>query len=112
MVRWVEYAAHAARLEPLTRSARRLEPDPAPHEATCGTRGFHWGEWLEPGGDELASLDQGHVGDRVPRTTRRRSLARIGRLLGHDHEAERFDELAARARSMRGEPNTSTPTDA
>ena len=35
------------------RAARR--PEPAPHEQYLWDTGFHWGEWLEPGGGPVAT---------------------------------------------------------
>ena len=92
MVRWVEYAAQAARSN---RSPERAaaRPDPAPHEACLWDTGFHWGEWLEPGGGEWEA-DQGHVATAFLHQSAS-LVARIGQLLGHEHEAERFEHLAA-----------------
>jgi alpha-L-rhamnosidase len=94
MVRWVEYAAYAARSN---RSPERAtaRPDAAPHEAYLWDTGFHWGEWLEPGGGEWKA-DQGHVATAFLHHSAS-LVAQIGRVLGHDDDAERFDDLAARA---------------
>ena len=94
MVRWVEYAAQAARSN---RSPERaaVRADPAPHETYLWDTGFHWGEWLEPGGGEWEA-DQGHVSTAF--LAHSASLvAQIGRLLGHSQDAERFEDLAMHA---------------
>ena len=99
MVRWIEFAAEAARTK---RHASRQDarPESAPHERYLWDGGFHWGEWLEPGSDattgKFYEIDQGHVGTAYLHHSAD-LLARIGRLLGHDAEAVRFDELAAAA---------------
>ena len=94
MVRWVEYAADAARTQRVPDSRVTARPDPAPHEQYLWDAGFHWGEWLEPGAaSEQWDADQGHVGDGVPPPLRIARGAGIGRLLGHDAEAERLEEL-------------------
>jgi alpha-L-rhamnosidase len=97
MVRWVDYAATRART---LRYAARAEarPDPAPHEEYLWDGGFHWGEWLEPGGidEPFWAVDQGHVGTAFLHHSAR-LLARIGRLLGHADEAARFEALATNA---------------
>ena len=110
MVRWVDYAAHAARSNRSARARAAARPDPAPHEAYLWDGGFHWGEWFEPGGERRGQPTRVTWRPRSC-TTPRRCVARIGRLLGHDDDAERFEDLAAQRRWMRGEPNTSTTTD-
>ena len=99
MVSWLDYAATMARTHRHpTRQAKR--PEPLPHEAFLWDGGFHWGEWTEPGVDDLAaelSSDQGSVGTAY--LCRSATLAaRIGALLGHHDEAERLAELADNAR--------------
>ena len=95
MVAWVDFAATAARtVRHPTREESR--PEPAPHEAFLWDGGYHWGEWLEPGAqpDDHIALDHGSVGTAFLQHSA--ALAsRIGRLLGHDSEAARFEELAA-----------------
>jgi alpha-L-rhamnosidase len=97
MVRWMEWAATAARTK---RHPRRAEerPEPAPHEQFLWDGGWHWGEWCEPdaGGEPFYSADQGSVGTAYLHHSARRA-ARIGRLLGHDEESARLDQLAAGA---------------
>ncbi len=95
MVSWVDFAATAARtLRHPTREESR--PEPAPHEAFLWDGGYHWGEWLEPGAqpDDHVDLDHGSVGTAFLQHSATLA-ARIGRLLGHDGEAARFEELAA-----------------
>ncbi len=100
MVGWLDYAATMAR----TRRHPGREADrpvPLPHEAFLWDGGFHWGEWTEPGVDDVAaelSSDQGSVGTAY--LCRSATLAaRIGQLLGHHDDAQRFAELAANAQS-------------
>jgi alpha-L-rhamnosidase len=97
MVRWVDYAATCARTK---RHPARAEDrtDPAPHEEFLWDGGFHWGEWLEPGGADAQfwAIDQGHVGTAFLHHSAHLA-ARIGRLLGHDHDSARLEALAANA---------------
>jgi alpha-L-rhamnosidase len=98
MVRWVDYAAGVARTQraPVRAAAR---PDPAPYEQFLWDGGYHWGEWLEPGGVPHSREDDfGHVGTAFLHHSAGLA-ARIGRLLGHDEEAHRFDALARNARN-------------
>jgi alpha-L-rhamnosidase len=99
MLAWVDFAASAARsLRHPDRVRRSAEP--LPHEAYIWDGGFHWGEWLEPGDDDATdqwTRDKGEIGTAF--LHRSASLAaRIGRLLGHDRESSRLEELARRAR--------------
>ena len=98
MARWVDYAATRARtLRYPARAAAR--PDPAPHEEYLWDGGFHFGEWLEPGdiiSERFWAVDQGHVGTAFLHHSAR-LLARIGRALGHDDDAARYEALAANA---------------
>jgi len=50
MTAWVRFAARAAAggRHPDRAAAR---PDPLPHERYLWDTGYHWGEWLEPGGE-------------------------------------------------------------
>ena len=95
MVAWVDFAARAARTHrhPSREAAR---PEPAPHEAFIWDGTYHWGEWLEPGAQphDHVKLDQGSVATAFLHHSAALG-ARIGRLLGHDAEARRFDHLAA-----------------
>jgi alpha-L-rhamnosidase len=96
MVSWVDFAATAARA--LRYPGREAaSPQPAPHEEFLWDGGYHWGEWLEPGAqsDDHMKIDQGSVGTAFLHHSAVLA-ARIGRLLGHDTEAERFDALAAK----------------
>lgn len=99
MVRWLDYAATAARTKRHPgRAAER--PEPAPHEEFLWDGGWHWGEWCEPvvpGQEPWYSADQGHVATAFLHHTAA-LVARIGRLLGHNAQAAGFDELAANAR--------------
>jgi alpha-L-rhamnosidase len=97
MMRWVDFAAQAARTQRFLGRAE-ARPDPAPHEQYLWDGGFHFGEWLEPDqwGREFWLIDQGHVGTAYLHHSAA-LLARMGRLLGHDADAARFDDLAANA---------------
>lgn len=98
MVRWVDYAARAARDRRHPRRAAE-RPEPLPHEEHLWDGGWHWGEWLEPGtpAEPFWEADQGHVATAYLHRSAA-LLARIGRQLGHDRDAERYDVLAERAR--------------
>jgi alpha-L-rhamnosidase len=96
MVAWLDFAAAAARNE---RHPSRIErsAEPLPHEAFVWDGTFHWGEWLEPG-EELDMLahwnrDKGDVGTAFLHWTAA-LVARIGRMLGHHADAERFEQLS------------------
>ena len=97
MVAWVDFAAITARTQ---RHPSRVEarPEPLPHEAFLWDGGYHWGEWLEPNAvpDSHMGADHGAVATAFLHHSAG-LLARIGRLLGHDTEAARFEELAANA---------------
>jgi alpha-L-rhamnosidase len=96
MVRWTEFAAEAARTKRNpTRAAAR--PEPRPHEQYLWDGGWHWGEWHEPGGmGQFWAEDHGAVGTAFLHHTAA-LVARIGRMLGHDDVAARFESLAANA---------------
>jgi alpha-L-rhamnosidase len=97
MVRWVDFAAESARSKrhPSREAAR---PEPAPHEQFVWDAGWHWGEWCEPGDDggDFQARDQGAVGTAYLHLSAS-LMARIGRMIGHDDDAERFSTLAANA---------------
>jgi alpha-L-rhamnosidase len=97
MVAWLDFAAETARTErhPDRAAAR---PEPAPHEQYLWDGGYHWGEWLEPGvvAHEHRTKDHGSVGTAFLHRSAG-LMARIGRMLGHDLEADRFEELSANA---------------
>ena len=95
MVSWVDFAATAARTH---RHSSRQEagPEPAAHERFIWDGTYHWGEWLEPGVQphDHVQLDQGAVATVFLHHSAA-LVARIGRQLGHDAEAGRFEDLAA-----------------
>ena len=100
MVAWVDFAANAARTaRHPSRVARAAEA--APHEQYLWDTGFHWGEWLEPGVEvpfeDLVAADRSAIATAF---LRRSALlaSRAGRLIGHDAEADRLEELAGAAR--------------
>jgi alpha-L-rhamnosidase len=97
MTAWVDFAAITARTQrhPSREEAR---PKQLPHEEYVWDGGYHWGEWLEPGavsGDHRAQ-DHGSVGTAFLHRSAG-LLARIGRMLGHLADADRYEELAGRA---------------
>ena len=95
MVSWVDFAAAAAALH-RHESRAAARPEPAPHEEFIWDGTYHWGEWLEPGAQphDHVKKDQGSVGTAFLQHSAALA-ARIGRMLGHDTEAARFEELAA-----------------
>jgi alpha-L-rhamnosidase len=97
MLAWIDFAAGRARARRHPSRVAR-SADPAPHEAFLWDTGFHWGEWLEPGPPEpmeqLLARDKSDVATAYLHRSAQLA-ARVGRLLGHDDEAERLDELAA-----------------
>ena len=97
LVRWVDFAAEQARAQRFGPRAF-ARPEPAPHEQYLWDGGFHWGEWLEPdeARREFWAIDQGYTGTAYLHRSAA-LVARMGRVLGHDGEAARFDALAANA---------------
>ena len=95
MVAWVDFAAMTARTQRHP-SRAEVRPEPLPHEEFVWDGGYHWGEWLEPGAaaHSQRGADHGAVGTAFLHHSAL-SLSRIGGMLGHDKEAERFAELAA-----------------
>jgi alpha-L-rhamnosidase len=97
MVRWVEFAARAARTQRYGGRAT-ARPEPAPHEEFLWDGGFHWGEWLEPDANEpFYAIDQGNVATGFLHHSAS-LLSRIAGVLGLDDDAVRFAALATRAR--------------
>ena len=98
MLHWIGYAAVRARTlrHPSRQTAR---PESLAHERFLWDGGVHWGEWLEPGADDVATAlraDQGSVGTAF--LHRSAALAaKIGTLLGNEAEAIRLRELATNA---------------
>ena len=100
MVAWVDYAANAARTQRhLFREAG--SDTPAPHEEFIWDGGFHWGEWHEPGDEDLPHEERfsRHIGEIGTAYLHLSSgiSGRVGRLLGHDDEADRLLKLSANA---------------
>jgi alpha-L-rhamnosidase len=104
---WIDFAAGAARTQRHPSRVARSS-SPLPHEAFVWDSGFHWGEWLEPevtiegnDGDPSAGLqalrekDNGDVATAFLHHSSRLA-ATIGRMLGHDADADRLEELAAK----------------
>ncbi|MDV8147643.1 family 78 glycoside hydrolase catalytic domain [Arthrobacter sp. B10-11] len=78
------------------------EPAPAPHEQYLWDTGFHFGEWMEPGGpapDLFAarSMDNGIVATAYYRHSAA-LMAGIAAVLGRDAEARELGELSGNVR--------------
>ena len=76
--------------------------EPAPHERYLWDTGFHWGEWLEPGGEPhrlrgVHRRRQERRRDGVLRLVAPRHAARIAALLGQDDEADAVRRRSATA---------------
>jgi alpha-L-rhamnosidase len=74
-------------------------PDPLPHERFLWDTGFHWGEWLEPGGEPqdfaaFIAADRSDVATAYYAWSTRHA-ALIASLLGKDVEASRYLQLSA-----------------
>ncbi|MBA2955284.1 family 78 glycoside hydrolase catalytic domain [Nocardioides sp. MAH-18] len=98
MVRWLD------RMERMAATDRHPDrvaahPEPRPHDRFLWDTGFHWGEWLEPGG---------HPGDDFPAFVAKdkaevatafyawstRHAAEVARVLDDKEAADRYDELS------------------
>ena len=92
---WIDFAATAARTH-RHQSREEARPEAAPHEQFIWDGTYHWGEWIEPGAEphDHVRRDQGSVGTAFLFHSATLA-ARIGRMLGHDAEAARLEELAA-----------------
>jgi alpha-L-rhamnosidase len=117
MAGWVDFAGGRARDG---RRPERVEasPDPADHEAFLWDTGFHWGEWCEPGGNDLVATLANDIGHLATAYLHRSAdlLARMAQLLGRDADAERYRRVADGARrawqlEYLGEDGTVTPGD-
>jgi alpha-L-rhamnosidase len=102
---WVEFALRRASADrhPSRAAAR---PQPAPHERYLWDTGFHWGEWLEPGGWDGMSPEAFMRGelDFADVTTAYlfRSLATLSEvagLLGRSGDADHYRTLADATRA-------------
>ncbi|MFC4117261.1 family 78 glycoside hydrolase catalytic domain [Nonomuraea zeae] len=90
MLRWVDFGA--------TRAREHGHPGraPGPHDRYLWDTGFHWGEWLQPDGPQHPEPDRDHSVVATAYLHRSaRLVAGIARLLGHQGDAARMDELAA-----------------
>ncbi|MET8980017.1 family 78 glycoside hydrolase catalytic domain [Streptomyces sp. NPDC004539] len=97
MVRWVEFAATAAR-EGRHAERVRLRPEAAPHEEYLWDAGFHWGEWTEPARDGDVPFylqDQGIVATAYLYRSAQ-LLSRAASVLGEDADAARYAAYAGR----------------
>ena len=102
MVRWLDRAERMAREQRHPeRAARRAVP--APHEQYLWDTGFHWGEWLEPGGgpgpmDQLVAADKGDVATAYFAHSTG-LMAHIAAVLGKEDDARRYTDLSERVRT-------------
>jgi alpha-L-rhamnosidase len=95
MVAWLNYCATQAR-EHRSQARREGRPEPAPHEAFLWDTGFHWGEWLEPGGSEFPLLDADHSAVATAYLHHSsRLMSRIAGILGYDAEQRQFESLSS-----------------
>jgi alpha-L-rhamnosidase len=103
MVAWLDRAELiAATQRHPARAARRIEP--ASHEKYLWDSGFHWGEWLEPGGGPGADFGAFIAADKGDVATAYFAhsaglMARIAEVLGRDADAIRYAELAVHVRA-------------
>jgi len=97
---WVHFALRrAAGGRHPSRTAAR--PQPAAHERYLWDTGFHWGEWLEPGADIVASLQPELDKADVATAYLYRSvatLAEVAGLLGKSAHSTHYRMIAARVR--------------
>ena len=113
MVRWVDYAERP-RARTGTRAAWRAldragaaRALPVGHRLPLGRVARARRRARTPAGRRR----QGRRRHRVPPPLQPPLVARIGRLLGHDAEADRLEQLARTTSATPGAPSTSTPTD-
>ena len=102
MQRWLDFVRTSAESH---RHASRAaaNPAPAPHEQFLWDTGFHFGEWMEPGGPEpdlfaARTADHGIVATAYYRHTTD-LMARIATVLGRHGEAAELAELSANIRN-------------
>jgi alpha-L-rhamnosidase len=97
MVRWLDRVERmAAGARHPDRIARR--PEPAPHERYLWDTGFHWGEWLEPGGEPsdfpaFIAADKADVATAYYAWTARHA-ARIAEIVGDEERATKYAALS------------------
>ncbi|MHC6591281.1 alpha-L-rhamnosidase [Arthrobacter sp. C152] len=102
MNRWLGFVRDAA--ETRRHAARAAQaPVPAPHEQYLWDTGFHFGEWMEPGGPEpdlfaARSADHGIVATAYYRHTTE-LMARIAAVLGRPEEAAGLAEFSTHIRN-------------
>jgi alpha-L-rhamnosidase len=99
MNRWLGFVRASAQTQ---RHPSRASQPPAPHEQYLWDTGFHFGEWMEPGGPEpdlfaARSADHGIVATAFYRHTTH-LMGRIAAVLGLEAEAAELAELSANIR--------------
>jgi len=97
LVRWLD---RVERMASGSRHPSRVErhPEPLPHEQYLWDTGFHWGEWLEPGGEpsdfpKFIATDKADVATAFYAWSTRHAAA-IARALGREADAERYAALS------------------
>ncbi len=100
---WPAMTAWLARAERMAATARHPDriarsAQPLPHEKYLWDTGFHWGEWLEPGGEPsdfpaFIAADKAEVATAFFAWSTRHA-ARIAARLGNDAEAGRLAALS------------------
>lgn len=102
MERWVGFGERAAR-EGRSEARQVAHATPLPHERFLWDTGFHWGEWLEPGGEptDFAVFKRADKSEVATAYLSRSAsqVARVARILGKpDSVVARYEELADRTR--------------
>jgi alpha-L-rhamnosidase len=101
MNRWLGFVRNVAETQRHP-SRAAANPEPAPHEEYLWDTGFHFGEWMEPGGPQpdlfaARAADHGIVATAFYRNTTN-LMARIAQVLGLDIEAGTFATLSENIR--------------
>ncbi|WP_221633996.1 alpha-L-rhamnosidase [Nocardioides luti] len=101
---WPTMVAWLDRTERMATGARHPDrvaarPEPLPHEQHLWDTGFHWGEWLEPGGEPadfaaFIAADKSDVATAYYAWSTRHAAA-IARVLGRAEDAQRYAALSA-----------------
>ena len=112
MVRWLD---RVERMASQDRHPDRVakHPEPQPHEQHLWDTGFHWGEWLEPGGEpgdfpSFIAADKSDVATAFYSWTAGHA-ARIASVLGLEPR-RRGTPPSPPARATPGAPSSSSPT--
>ncbi len=90
-------------------------PEPRPHDSYLWDTGFHWGEWLEPDGNPVATSQAFITADKAVVATAfyawsTRHAAEIARVLDDKADRRPVRRAVAGPSPTRGAPSSSTPT--